>query len=212
LLNYYGEPEWQPLIPPLDLLIATIISQNTNDKNRDIAFQRLKERFPNWKVAAESNVAEIISAIRPAGLALQKAQRIKELLNDILANAERMRLKEGEELDFLKLMNVEDAKKWLLSHKGIGPKTAAIVMLFSLDMPAFPVDTHVYRVTGRLGLRSKQMNIVQTHEFLESIFQREVYAAVHLNLIRLGREICQARKTFCERCPLNELCETVKNR
>jgi endonuclease-3 len=79
-------------------------------------------------------------------------------------------------------------------------------------MPAFPVDTHVYRVSGRLGLRPKQMNIVNTHEFLESIFQKEVYAAAHLNIIRLGRELCQARKMICDRCPLNELCETVKNR
>ena len=101
--------------------------------------------------------------------------------------------------------------RWLTRFKGVGPKTAAIVLLFSLGKPAFPVDTHVYRVTGRLGLRPPKMNAEQAHAFLEQVFPPETYYAVHLNLIRLGREICTARKPRCEICPLRDLCPAANS-
>jgi len=110
-------------------------------------------------------------------------------------------------LNFLKELSIEDARNWLTKFNGVGPKTAAIVLCFSLNMPAFPVDTHVYRVTGRIGLRPEKMSVEQAHPHLESVFPPETYYAAHLNLIRLGREICNARKPLCLNCPVNKLCE-----
>ena len=116
------------------------------------------------------------------------------------------------DLNFLKDMPLEDARAWLMKHKGVGPKTAAIVLLFSLGMPAFPVDTHVYRVTGRIGLRPEKMSVEQAHRLMEELFPPETYAIAHLNIIRLGREICTARKPLCPRCPLRTVCNYAKQR
>ena len=101
---------------------------------------------------------------------------------------------------------LEEARSWLMKFKGVGPKTAAIVLLFSLGRPAFPVDTHIYRVTGRIGLRPEKMTVEDAHVHLEKLFPPEAYYAAHLNIIRLGREICAARKPACERCPLRGIC------
>ena len=111
------------------------------------------------------------------------------------------------DLSFLKDMDVEAARAWLMQFNGVGPKTAAIVLCFSLNMPAFPVDTHIYRVSGRLGLRPHQLTVEQAHPYLEGLFPPETYYAAHLNLIRLGREVCAARKPKCWICPVRELCE-----
>ncbi len=110
-------------------------------------------------------------------------------------------------LDFLKDLPVEKVRGWLMKFNGVGPKTAAIVLLFSLGRPAFPVDTHIYRVTGRIGLRPAKMNVEQAHPHLESLFPPETYYAAHLNLIRLGREVCHARRPDCPRCPIRALCD-----
>ena len=104
-------------------------------------------------------------------------------------------------------LSAEEAQEWLMSFKGVGPKTAAIVLQFSLNKPAFPVDTHIYRVTGRLGLRPQKMNADSAHSYLAELFPPQSYYAVHLNIIRLGREVCRARRPDCEFCPLNDLCE-----
>ena len=117
------------------------------------------------------------------------------------------RLRGNLNLDFLQDLPPEEARRWLLQFKGVGPKTAAIVMQFSLDVPAFPVDTHIFRVTGRLGIRHKKMNAEQAHEHLAKILPPETYYPAHLNFIRLGREICQARIPKCSRCPLQDLCD-----
>jgi endonuclease-3 len=111
------------------------------------------------------------------------------------------------DLSFLSDMPLEEARDWLTRFKGVGPKTAAIVLCFSLNRPAFPVDTHVYRVTGRIGLRPEKMTVEQAHPHLEGIFPPETYYAAHLNLIRLGREVCAARKPNCPICPVRELCD-----
>ena len=201
LLEFYGEPIWRNPLPAIDELVSTILSQNTNDINRDRAFNALRARFSTWEEVREANVSDVVEAIRPSGLANQKGPRIQQVLRSI--TEERGSL----DLSFLKDLTVEEARNWLTRFNGVGPKTAAIVLCFSLDMPAFPVDTHVYRVTGRIGLRPEKMTVEQAHPHLESLFPPETYYAAHLNIIRLGREICQARRPRCEECPIRNLCD-----
>jgi len=200
LLKVYGQPVWRNPLPPVDELVSTILSQNTNDVNRDRAFDALRARFPTWEAVRNAPESEVIAAIRPAGLANQKGPRIQTVLRAITTE------RGGLDLDFLKDLPVEQARAWLTKFNGVGPKTAAIVLLFSLGRPAFPVDTHIYRVSGRLGLRPEGMTVEQAHPHLEGIFPQETYYAGHLNLIRLGREVCAARKPRCAECPIRDLC------
>ena len=188
LLKVFGEPIWRNPLPAIDELVSTILSQNTNDVNRDRAFEALRAKFPTWEAVRDAKEKDVIEAIKPAGLANQKGPRIQQVLKAI--TEERGELN----LQFLADMPIEDARNWLTKFNGVGPKTAAIVLCFSLGRPAFPVDTHVYRVTGRIGLRPEKMNVEQAHPHLESIFPPETYYAAHLNIIRLGREVCNARK------------------
>jgi endonuclease-3 len=205
LLEFYGEPTWRNPLPPLDELVSTILSQNTNDLNRDRAFVSLCQHFPTWEQVRDADPASVIAAIRSAGLANQKGPRIQKVLCEI--SAERGSL----DLFFLKDLPLEQARTWLMKFKGVGPKTAAIVLLFSLGRPAFPVDTHIFRVTGRIGLRPEKMTVEQAHILLEKLFPPDSYYAAHLNIIRLGREICAARKPACQRCPLRQLCNYAKS-
>lgn len=205
LLSFFGFPEWRNPFAPLDELVSTVLSQNTNDLNRDRAYAALRRGFPNWEAVRDAEPDLVIETIRPAGLANQKGPRIQKLLQEITEQRGEL------DLSFLAGLEVEEARKWLLQFKGVGPKTAAIVLLFSLQKPAFPVDTHIYRVTGRLGLRPEKLTADQAHQFLESLFLPEWYFDLHLNLIRLGREICAARKPNCEVCPLNHLCDYYRN-
>ncbi|MCE9645413.1 MAG: endonuclease III [Chloroflexi bacterium] len=201
LLEAYGEPVWRNPLPAIDELVSTILSQNTNDVNRDRGFEALRAKFPTWEAVRDAKGEEVIAAIRPAGLANQKGPRIQQVLRAI--TQERGSL----DLDFLADLPIEEARAWLTKFNGVGPKTAAIVLCFSLNMPAFPVDTHIYRVSGRLGLRPDKMTVEQAHPYLESVFPPETYYAGHLNLIRLGREVCGARKPNCPKCPVNKLCD-----
>jgi endonuclease III len=201
LLDFSGYPEWRQPLSPLDELISTILSQNTNDANRDRAFISLRKRFPTWEEVRDADPAEVVAAIRPAGLANQKGPRIQAVLHEITTRRGAL------DLDFLRDLPAEEARHWLLQFKGVGPKTAAIVLQFSLEMPAFPVDTHIYRVSGRLGLRPEKMNADQAHDHLAALLPPETYYSAHLNLIRHGREICQARKPKCLQCPLQDLCD-----
>ena len=201
LLEAFGMPDWGTPAPPLDEMLNTILSQNTNDRNRDVAFQRLRERFPTWEQVRDAPLADVIDCVRPAGLGNQKGTRIQEVLRQI--SAERGSL----DLAFLKDMPDTDALAWLTRFKGVGPKTAAIVLVFSLGKPAFPVDTHVYRVSGRIGLRPADITVEQAHVYLSGVFQPAQYGPGHLLLIRLGREICHARKPECFRCPLTAICD-----
>ncbi len=204
LLDFYGQPTWRNPLPPVDELVSTILSQNTNDLNRDRAFESLRRCFPAWEQVRDAEPGSVTAAIRPAGLANQKGPRIQQILQGI--SAERGSL----DLQFLKGLPLEEARAWLMKFKGVGPKTAAIVLLFSLGRPAFPVDTHIYRVTGRIGLRPEKMTVEETHVHLEKLLPPETYYAAHLNIIRLGREVCAARKPACQRCPLRELCKYAK--
>jgi endonuclease-3 len=201
LLAFYGEPIWRNPMPPVDELISTILSQNTNDINRDKAFNALRAQFPTWEAVRDAPAIAVVECIRVAGLANQKGPRIQQVLRQITLE------RGGLDLSFLSDLPLEDARAWLTKFNGVGPKTAAIVLCFSLGRPAFPVDTHVYRVTGRIGLRPEKISVEDAHPFLEGIFPPSAYYAAHLNIIRLGREICHARKPACAVCPLLSVCD-----
>jgi endonuclease-3 len=201
LEDVYGYPTWRPHLSPVDELVSTILSQNTNDTNRDRAFDSLTRRYPSWDAVRDAPAADVIEAIRSAGLSNQKGPRIQAALRYITET-------QGDiTLDFLADMDVPQAKAWLTGIKGIGPKTAAIILLFAFGKPAFPVDTHVHRVTQRLGLIGPQTSAEQAHEELEKIIPPEQFLAAHLNIIRHGREVCHARHPNCEECPLTAYCE-----
>ncbi len=200
LLKAYGEPTWRNPLPPVDELVSTILSQNTNDINRDRAFDNLRERFPTWEEVRDAPAEEVIDAIRIAGISNQKGPRIQAALWTI--TEERGQI----ELEFLRGMPPDEVHDWLIQMKGVGPKTAAIVMQFSLDMPAFPVDTHIHRVSGRIGLRPEKAGREKTHEILAELFTPETYYAVHLNLIQHGRQVCKALRPLCAQCSLTDLC------
>ncbi len=200
LIEEYGQQEWRSR-EPLSVLISAILSQNTSDVNRDQAWRRLRERFPTWESMLAADTAEIAEAIRPGGLANVKAPRIQEILQAI-------RQERGEfTLDFLAEMGVDEARRWLTSLNGVGPKTAAIVLLFSLGKPAFPVDTHVHRVSRRLGLIGPKTSREQAHEVLEELLPPEIYYTFHLNLIAHGREVCKSQQPRCAACVLREHCD-----
>ncbi len=205
LLKVYGNPTWRNPLPPVDELVSTILSQNTNDTNRDRAFNALRAKFPAWESVRDAKAEEVVAVIRPAGLANQKGPRIQRVLRQI--TEERGSL----DLSFLNDLPLEEARSWLMKFNGVGPKTAAIVLCFSLGRPAFPVDTHIYRVTGRIGLRPATMTVEQTHPHMERLLLPETYYAAHLNLIRLGREVCHARKPDCPHCPIRKLCDFGKS-
>jgi endonuclease III len=205
LVDFFGIPEWQPSLQPLDELVSTILSQNTNDTNRDRAFMALQMSFPSWESVRDAPEEDVIRVIRPAGLANQKGPRIQAVLREITKQRGSL------DISFLKTLPDDEVFSWLTSFKGVGPKTASIVMLFSLQKPAFPVDTHIYRVSGRLDLRPQNMDVDETHRYLAEIFDPETYGPAHLNLIRLGREICHARKPECTVCPLQLVCNFPEN-
>ena len=204
----YGEPDWRPHLPPVDELVSTILSQNTSDGNRDKGFYGLKERYPDWESVMNAPVDDIRDTIRPAGLANQKAPRIQNALRVVEEESGSL------VLDFLEEMTVEEAIEWLVAIKGVGRKTASIILLFAYGRPAFPVDTHVHRVTGRLGLIGPKVTADKAHEILENMGDPKTYYAFHLNLIRHGRQVCSARKPQCLQCPLIDHCDyfrTVSN-
>ena len=201
LLEAYGPPkrDWEKL-PAVDELVLTILSQNTSDLNSGRAFDRLRARFGSMEAVRDGALADVMEAIRPAGLANQKAPRIQAVLRAITTERGSLDLK------FLKKFPPAEARAWLTRFNGVGPKTASIVMLFALNLPAFPVDTHVHRVTGRLGLRPEAMSADDCHAHFEALFPPEAYYAAHLNLICHGRQVCHARAPECERCVVRRQC------
>ena len=184
----------------LDALIMTILSQNTNDKNRDVAFRRLKEKFPRWEMALKAGAKEIEGAIKSGGLSNQKAQRIHQILC-------WLKEKYGElSLDFICSIPADEAMDTLLSLKGVGVKTASVVLLFACGHQLFPIDTHIYRVLKRLSIIPLKTTAEKAFYLLADKIPQGKALSLHLNLIKFGRTICQARKPECSQCFLREQC------
>lgn len=201
----YGRTAWQTWQPPLDELVSCILSQSTTDANRDRAFATLKQRFPDYAAVRDAAVEEVIDAVRGAGLANQKAPRIQAVLRRI--TAERGELN----IDFLADLPLDEAKAWLTSLDGVGPKTAAIVLCFGFNRPAFPVDTHVHRVGQRIGFLPQGISADKAHDVMEALIPPDDYLSFHLNLIYHGRETCTARIAHCDRCPLTDWCDEYQS-
>jgi endonuclease III len=200
LRAYYGKPRNEPHRAPLDELVLTILSQNTNDRNRDVAYARLRARFSGWDDVAEAPLTEVEEAIRPGGISKVKSQRIQQILHVI--EEERG----GLDLGFLERAPREQALEFLEGLPGVGRKTAACVLLFSYDRPELPVDTHVYRVASRLELIRPKAPFEEAHrELLMLADPGDVYE-LHMNMLRHGRRLCRPQQPLCEQCPLFRLC------
>ena len=204
LATEYGRPALRPHHAPVDELVLTVLSQNTNDRNRDVAYFRLRERFPSWDAVREAPVEEIEDAIRPGGLAPTKSVRIKQILEAI-----------GEDdLSWLADAPLHEARAHLCALPGVGRKTAACVLLFSFGRPDVPVDTHVYRVGGRLGLWPEKAPLDKAHDELARLCgdDGEFAYETHVLLIRHGRRTCVARAPRCAECPLWRMCPEGRRR
>lgn len=199
----YGRAPQQASADPLFELVLTLLSQHTSDHNSGEAMHRLVERFPTWEAVLAAPVEAIEDAIRPGGLAPTKSKRLLALL------AEVHERRPGWDLDFLADLPLAEAKAWLTSINGVGPKTAACVLLFALGRPALPVDTHVERVAKRLGLVPAKMSAAAAHDALEAMLKPSQVYAFHVDLIQHGRRTCHARGPKCEACPLLERCPRV---
>lgn len=201
--DLYGRPLWSPRYPPVDELVYTVLSQNTADVNTERTFAALKARFSDWRAVRDAPAAEVEQAIALGGLARVKAPRIKAIL---AAVSERTGDPDLSELDD---MTDDAAITYLQSMPGVGPKTAACVLMFALGRPAMPVDTHVHRVAGRLGLIDAKLSAEQAHRPLTELAGPENVYALHINLVRHGRRICHARRPQCGRCPLAVICPSA---
>lgn len=204
----YGIPEWRPHHDAVAELVLTILSQNTSDSNSGRAFVRLLERFPTWDAVIEAPLPELIEAIQPGGLAPTKAPRIQAALRDVRERAG------GFDLEFLRDMPLEEARAWLRELHGVGPKTVACVLMFALGRPAMPVDTHVFRVSGRLALIPERagkaaMTAEKAHALLEALVPPEDFYAFHIGLIKHGRRTCTAQRPRCPDCVLLDLCPSA---
>jgi endonuclease-3 len=199
LRELYGRPDWEPHGRPIAELVRTILSQNTNDTNRDLAYNRLRHRYPTWEEVRDAPLDEIKDAVRPAGLADTKAPSIQEALA-------RATVDGGEpDLDWLADADRDEAIDYLTALPGVGRKTAACVMIFALGKPEIPVDTHVFRVGGRLGLFPPRASFVRAHDEMLRITDPEAAYELHINLIRHGRAVCRPQP-LCEECGLRRMC------
>ncbi len=196
----YGIPRRIRPGNPVDILIETILSQNTNDQNRDKAYQRLKTRFPRWEDVLKAKTKRIVSAIRQGGLADQKADRIRGILYWIKKQEGKLRL------SFLRKMDSEEIKETLGALKGIGPKTVHCLLLFGLGREAFPVDTHILRIGKRLGFIPERMDAENAHGWMSPLIPKKKSLSLHLNLIRFGRSVCKAKNPSCDICFLSDRC------
>ena len=199
----YGRPVLRPHGAPVDELVLTVLSQNTNDRNRDVAYARLRERFSSWAEVEAAPVEEVEDAIRPGGLAPTKAVRIKQILEAL----------DEDDLAWMEEAPLEEARDYLTDLPGVGRKTAACVLLFSYGRPDVPVDTHVYRVGTRLGLWPERTSLERAHDaMLRLVDSGEEAYELHVLLIRHGRRTCTARNPDCAACPLRRMCPYGRNR
>lgn len=197
---HYGPPRRRRRWDPIATLVHTILSQNTSDINSERAFERLRARFRSWGAVRDARAGAVVEAIRPAGLGAIKAPRIQAILRCITTARGTL------SLGFLRRWPVGHAKAWLRSLDGVGPKTAAIVLVFGLGKPAFAVDTHVYRVGRRLGVIPEEMSVEDAHDWAEGLVRPARYGPFHLLLVRHGRRICKAARPRCPICPVRRLC------
>lgn len=205
LKRIYGEPEGKDR-DPVSQLVITILSQATTDTQTARSFASLQRRFATWDRVRDAPVSEIAVQIKGSGLSRQKAPRIKSALKYI--TMERGKI----ELNFLRRLPDEQAYHWLTHIKGVGSKTASIVLLFSFRRPLFPVDTHIRRIAGRLGWVPQDASADKAHAILQPLIPRNAHYRLHVNLIHFGREVCIARRPRCEVCPLTDLCRYYKRR
>ncbi|MCK5734212.1 MAG: endonuclease III [Candidatus Latescibacteria bacterium] len=200
----FGVPKWAGPSDPLDALIQTILSQNTSDTNSGRAYERLKSRFPTWEEANAADVREIADAIRSGGLANLKSERIK----GVLAWLEKTR--GALDLDFIRDRKPDEAIRILGSLKGVGIKTISVVLMFACGAEIFPVDTHIHRITRRLGLAPENASAEKVHEVMQELVPQGKAYSFHMNLLKFGRTICHWRNPRCEQCPLTEECVYVR--
>jgi endonuclease-3 len=207
----YGVPLAKPHRHPIAELILTVLSQSTNDRNRDVAFLALRERFPTWTEVRDAPVDEIEAAIRPGGISKVKSARIKSILRAITDTAPEHGASRAHpvSLDWLPAQSVPDAQRYLTSLPGVGRKTAACVLLFALGMRDVPVDTHVSRVGTRLGLFRPRAPFEELHDTMLAITPPGEELELHLNLLRHGRRTCHARHPACAECALNRMCPSA---
>jgi endonuclease III len=196
----YGEPCWQGRENPLDSLVLTILSQSTNDRNRDLAFSRLRDQFPNWEAVCNAETEAIAGAIRPAGLANQKSSRIRDILRWIRATYGTF------DLHFLCEQDPHQVRETFLQLKGVGIKTISVVLMVSCGADIFPVDTHVHRLCQRLGLVPEGVSAEKTHALMQPIVPAGKSYSLHMNFLQLGRTVCLARKPRCGECPVALWC------
>ncbi|HEX6587149.1 MAG TPA: endonuclease III [Solirubrobacterales bacterium] len=196
LRELYGRPLWEPHGHPIAELVRTVLSQNTNDRNRDVAYERLRERFPTWEDVRDASTEEVEAAIKPGGLSATKAPRIQGILE---------RLGELPDLDWLAEAPREEALSYLSDLPGVGRKTAACVLIFAFGRPEIPVDTHVHRVGGRLGLFRARASFEEAHDEMLAVTPPEDAYELHINLIRHGRAVCRPRPR-CGECALRRMC------
>lgn len=206
LTKAYGRKEIAYDEDPVDTLVETILSQNTTDLNSHRSFRILKSNYPRWDQMMGEDPKKIATLIRGGGLADIKARRILDALEFIKRQRGRL------DIDFLKSMKPSEADAWLAQMKGVGPKTRGIVLLFSLRMPAFPVDTHIHRVTKRIGLIGDKTTREGAQEELALLIPADEYYNFHINLIEHGRAVCQARRPKCEACIIRSLCDYYASR
>ncbi len=204
MTGQYGPFPQEPRLPPMDEMVFTILSQHTSDINSSRAFRRLMDRFGTLEEVAAAEIPEIEEAIAPGGLAKIKAPRIKEVLNKILE------LNGSLDLSFLREMALKEAKAWLRQLPGIGPKSAGIVLSFSLGMPAMAIDTHIYRVCQRLGVIGPKVSADQAHDILEQKVEPEEVFNFHVSYINHGRQVCRAQRPKCAQCVVGGLCPSRK--
>ena len=193
----YGKAVLRTRRPALDELVLTILSQNTSDRNSEHAYARMRERFPTWEDVRDAPETELVEALRPGGLAVQKAPRIQAVLRDL----DRL------DLEWLGDLPADEATRWLVALPGVGPKTASCVLLFSLDVPVMPVDTHIHRIALRVGLVPAGTTADAAHALLTEMTPPDRMLEAHLLLIRHGRTTCTARRPRCEECVLLDLCD-----
>jgi len=198
---YYGRVEHRPRFDPMDELVSCIMSQHSADVSSFPAFTRLKETYPTWEEVAAAPTADLAQVIKRAGMYNQKAARIQAVLSEI------WKREGGYCLDALRAMPWPEARKWLMSLPGVGPKTAAIVLCLNFGMPVIPVDTHVFRVGWRIGFYDKAIGEAKAHDVVQRIVPEDLAFSYHTLLIQHGRQTCDARKPKCEICPILEFCD-----